>query len=354
MKYVLIGDGESPHLLKWAKELSKHVDLWVVSSRGFLSEYSLFIDKDRMFSFNEKPNVFGWILVFFKIFSLGKWLRCVDADCLNPHYLTSHGLLVILVKRLFGLRGFIVGSAWGSDVLIFPEKGLIFKKVFCYIVAQCRFTTSDSLFVAKKMKEMGSKEVMVFPFGIQKMPAISGNKNDNLFFSNRGLEDIYNPFRVLSFFENIFKKNNKSCLIIANTGSLLTAMKSWVEQRNLTHCINFVGKLDADKQSIFYENARWFISLPHSDAVSVSIIEAMSHGCIPIVSNLPANHELINHQVNGFILEDDGVDEFDCSNFSLNFLDSMSELNKEWVKNNALFPTSIEYFLNKVNQMQQR
>jgi L-malate glycosyltransferase len=35
-RHVLIGDGESPHLLKWARALAPQVDLWVASSRGFL------------------------------------------------------------------------------------------------------------------------------------------------------------------------------------------------------------------------------------------------------------------------------------------------------------------------------
>ena len=38
MRLVLIGDGESPHLLKWARALAAlpEVDLWALSSRGFL------------------------------------------------------------------------------------------------------------------------------------------------------------------------------------------------------------------------------------------------------------------------------------------------------------------------------
>ena len=34
-RYVLLGDGESPHLLKWAQALAPRVELYVASSRGF-------------------------------------------------------------------------------------------------------------------------------------------------------------------------------------------------------------------------------------------------------------------------------------------------------------------------------
>ena len=38
LRLVLMGDGESPHLLKWARALQPRVDLFVLSSRGFAPE----------------------------------------------------------------------------------------------------------------------------------------------------------------------------------------------------------------------------------------------------------------------------------------------------------------------------
>ena len=34
LRVVLLGDGESPHLLKWARALAPRVELWVASSRS--------------------------------------------------------------------------------------------------------------------------------------------------------------------------------------------------------------------------------------------------------------------------------------------------------------------------------
>ena len=35
MKLVLLGDGESPHLVKWARALEPRLELYAISSRGF-------------------------------------------------------------------------------------------------------------------------------------------------------------------------------------------------------------------------------------------------------------------------------------------------------------------------------
>jgi L-malate glycosyltransferase len=47
-------------------------------------------------------------------------------------------------------------------------------------------------------------------------------------------------------------------------------------------------------------NAEVFVSVPSSDATSVALLQAMAAGCFPIVSDLPAQRELVEDGVNGF------------------------------------------------------
>ena len=47
-----------------------------------------------------------------------------------------------------------------------------------------------------------------------------------------------------------------------------------------------------------------YISIPTSDSTSVTLLEAMAAGSLPIVSDLPANREWIEDGKNGFLLED--------------------------------------------------
>ena len=41
MRLVLVGDGESPHLAKWARALEPRVELYAVSSRGFAEGFAV-------------------------------------------------------------------------------------------------------------------------------------------------------------------------------------------------------------------------------------------------------------------------------------------------------------------------
>ena len=349
MKYVLIGDALSPHLLKWAKELSGRVDLWVVSTQDFMPEFDSFLQLERRFSFKEQPSIIGWLKVFSQIPRLAKWLAKIDADWLNPHYLTSHGLLAVLVRRLFKLRASLVGSAWGSDVLLAPQRGWLQRSLLNWVFKNCKLTTSDSKFMAQKMYELEAREVMVFPFGLETMPLVS-TKDEFLFFSNRGLEPIYNPFRMLEIFEQVVHFWPQARLVVANSGSLLTLMQSWIDQRGLSPHIELVGRLDAQTQAHFYAKARWFISVPTSDAVSVSIIEAMAHGCLPIVSDLPANRELVVDNVNGRVLPDGQLQIFDFLVQDEKVLEQISNRNRQWVQSHALFAPAIDRFLKRLDE----
>lgn len=346
-KYVLVGDAQSPHLLKWAKALYPQTDLWVVSSRGFLPEFDQFLQSSRRFSLHKKSGIFGWLCIFIKCPILGIWIRNIDPDFINPHYLTSHGLLVSIIKCIFNLRSKIIGSAWGSDVLVAPETSCFAKHFLKFTFINCDITTSDSIFMANRMQILGAKNVHIFPFGLESIPCTNIEK-ELLFFSNRGLEPIYNPYRVLEFFESALLSVPNARLVVANTGSLLTGMRQWVERRGLSTCVDFVGRLDSDTQAKYYSRSKWYISVPISDALSVSIIEAMAHGCLPIVSNLPANRELISDGINGWILPDRKAINCDFLLVDEDVCLRMIKKNILWVKEHAVFNPLLENFLTKI------
>lgn len=349
MKYVLIGDAESPHLLKWARELNLRVQLWVVSSRGFSPAFDEFLPADRRFVFNAQPGWLGWVSVFLKISQLGHWLTKVDADWINPHYLTSHGLLAAIVRRVYGLRARLVGSAWGSDVLLAPQRGALQRFLLRWIIGQCDVMTSDSHYMADSMRLLRSCDVLVFPFGLDVIP--DGElKDERLFFTNRGLEPIYNPLRVLDIFKNIVSAWPDARLVVANSGSLKGSLEQWVVQAGLTKSVEFVGRLSAVDQARYYAQARWFFSVPCSDAVSVSVLEAMSHGCYPIVSDLPANRELIEDRVNGLVVANGQVRVVDLLPAEISVLDMIGKTNRDWIQSNALFGPSIHRFLERLQR----
>jgi L-malate glycosyltransferase len=351
-RYVLIGDAESPHLLKWARALASQpqLELWVVSSRGFAAGFDALLPPARRLALATQPKVAGGNLaVLLALPRLARWLKAVDASWLHAHYLTSHGTLAWLAQRLFGVRGRLLLSAWGSDVLVTPQRSVAARLFPQCVLRAAALSTSDSQVMAQRMRELGAADVMVFPFGLEALPAAPSSKDDGLFFSNRALEPLYAPQRVLNWFATVASAQAR--LLVANEGSLLGALQAQALALGISTRVSFVGRLDANTQAQWYAQARWYVSLPTSDSVAVSVLEAMAHGCVPILSDLPANRELMRDADNGWILPDGELPP-PVAKAKLKLLlsnaDAIAERNRAWVAQHAMFGPSVATFLQRL------
>jgi glycosyltransferase involved in cell wall biosynthesis len=182
------------------------------------------------------------------------------------------------------------------------------------------------------------------------MPPLTAHKDDDLFFANRGLEPIYAPQRVIEVFAAIAAHWPRARLVVANDGSLRAALEQQVKAAGLAERVRFAGRLDAETQDRCYAEARWYISLPRSDSVSVSVLEAMAHGCIPLLSDVPANRELVRNGENGWI-----VGEVDDITNALRQLqpqaDRIAQHNHVWVREHALFAPCVERFVARLEAL---
>ena len=64
--------------------------------------------------------------------------------------------------------------------------------------------------------------------------------------------------------------------------------------------------------------------------------QAMSYGCIPIVSNIPANTEWIEDKINGLYYERSKIPEFLCNAF---------RINREIIRERAIWSNNIKKFV---------
>jgi glycosyltransferase involved in cell wall biosynthesis len=351
LRLVLIGDGQSPHLLKWARALAPRVDLWAISSRGFLPGFDTVLAPDRRLALGRQTSFDGGnIGLLLSLPRVWRWLRQVRPDWLAPHYLSSHGTLAWLV-RLLGVQAEIAGSAWGSDILLAPQRSRPMRWLTRRVLRACRISTSDSAHMTACMRALGAGEVMTFPFGLETLPELPPQKDEALFFANRGLEAVYDPQRVLRVFAGLAADWPEARLVVANDGALLPALQELTRALGLQQRVSFVGRLDAEIQAGWYRRARWYLSLPRSDSVSVSVLEAMAHGCIPILSDLPANRELVQDGVNGLILAGgDGPARARLAGLAAR-ADAVAAELQRWIAGHALFPASVQAYVQRLQAL---
>ncbi|MBU6258865.1 MAG: glycosyltransferase [Burkholderiales bacterium] len=352
LRLVLIGDGDSPHLLKWARALAAlpALELWAASSRGFMPGFDAAVPAARRLALEQRSDAAGGnVALLRQLPRLARWLQRVDAHWLHAHYLSSHGTLAWLALRLYGLRGRLVASAWGSDILVAPQRSAPLRWVTSRVLRASALTTSDSQVMAERMRALGAAEVMVFPFGLEALPPAPAAKDDTLFYANRGLEPIYRPERVLRQFAALAGATGR--LVVANDGSLRPAVERQARELGLADRIACVGRLGADEQARWYARARWYLSLPASDSVSVSVLEAMAQGCLPVVSDLPANRELVRDGDNGLIVPEAALLQPAALQRLLPRADDIARANRAWVRDHALFPPCVQAFVERLREL---
>jgi glycosyltransferase involved in cell wall biosynthesis len=186
------------------------------------------------------------------------------------------------------------------------------------------------------------------------LPLLPASKDDALFFANRGLEPIYAPQRVIECFAAIAGQWPQARLVVANEGSRLGAVQAQARSLGLQDQVRFVGRLNADAQAEHYARARWYFSLPRSDSVSVSALEAMAHGCVPLLSDLPANRELVLSGRNGLILADGATPSLQALHGLLERGDQIAAQNHSWVRQHAMFGPCVQRFLARLIELQTR
>ncbi len=346
-RYLLFGNAESVHMLKWAKELVKHFDVFIISPLGVHSDILNIIPDSNIVTLYLKLNPDGGnVALLKKLFLFKKLIKQINPAIVNAHYITSHGFIAALIKSLLGLKYVLVQSAWGTDILVTPNKSYFYKFITKYSLNKANVVTSDSEYMSDVIKKLSKTKCITFPFGLDSLPdAKIEDKDDNLCFSNRALTENYNIDNVIYAFASMAFKNEKLRLVIANDGSMRNELIEITKNIGLSDRIEFKGFLSASQQNEIYKKSTYYFSLPTSDSTSVSLLEAMAYGCVPILSDLPANKEWVVNGKNGVIYKS----KEDFVNHIPEKLVAFNE-NRNIISKRAIFNDSI---LNLVNNLKQ-
>lgn len=244
-----------------------------------------------------------------------------------------------------------IATAWGSDVLVAPKRSFIFRYIVKKVLSNFDYFTCDAYFMANEMQKLVDCEIdiKIANFGVERVE-IDQTAKENIIYSNRLHNPLYRVDLIVDLFLKYLDNNPESDwkLVVAATGSETDSLKLKVEKSNFSSRIDFVGWINSEQNLSWYKKAKLYISIPKSDGTSISLLEAMENGCIPIVSNLPANNEWITDEYNGVIFKN----KFDYPIEKAVSLerDSISKINRNIIQIHGLKPSNRNKFLSIYNQ----
>jgi glycosyltransferase involved in cell wall biosynthesis len=128
----------------------------------------------------------------------------------------------------------------------------------------------------------------------------SGAGHPPTVISTRSLDSpLYNVDTVVRAMARVRKRVSGARLVVAGEGRLRPQLEALAERLILGQAVQFVGYLPSEAFRAALADAEVFVSVPSSDATSVALLQAMAVGCFPVVSDLPSQHELVEHGLRG-------------------------------------------------------
>ena len=247
----------------------------------------------------------------FRIIEVEKAVKKIDPDLLHAHYITHHGTY----GALTGFRPFVV-TAYGSDVLIDPEKSLIKKYAVRYVLRKADLITCDAEHMREAMRRLGAvpEKISLINFGIdtrkfspseksEKLRAELGIYDSPTVISLRNLNPLYDIESLIKSIPFVLKEIPESKFVIAGRGSEETKLKELAKSLGVSGNTKFVGFIPNDELPQYLTSMNVYVSTALSDAgISACTAEAMACGLPVIITDVADNKKWVEDGVNGFIV----------------------------------------------------
>lgn len=304
IKLLVMADGTSIHTEKWISGLSlrDEFDIYLLTMnpegtrKGILGNPKV-RGVFEVFPDNEVSRKGGNYHYLWNLFKIKKIVKNLEPDIINTIYLTSYGFVGALVKGKSLLCHFMIGS----DIMVTPYRNIIYKWITKYTLSRGDFFVSSSGTMSKKLLELfdiSEKKLLTQQYGVgDEVINYPQQIKEYDFISNRAWVENSNIPVIIEIFSKMNSPSN--LVLIGDNGPLEKEIKEKISvMPNIKHlgALPYMENIDAVARSKFY------ISLASSDGTSLSVLEAMALGAIPILSNIEPNREWVEDGINGFLI----------------------------------------------------
>lgn len=226
-------------------------------------------------------------------------------DIISALFLPDYGWLATLCKRHP-----VAVSAWGSDVLIAPERSRWHRRRIESVLRRADWLFADAELLGERMRELGAdpRRMTIAPLGVDDSWLEIGQRRTArdheplTVLTCRRMEPLYRVDTFIRAAANLVAANPKQFdFVVGGDGSQRDHLERLAQSLGLSAQMRFTGFLDQQQLQTQLSSADLYVSCSSSDGTSVSMLEAMAAGCVPIVTDLAVNHEWIEHGVNGLM-----------------------------------------------------
>ncbi len=222
-------------------------------------------------------------------------LGAFSPEIVNAIYVAGYGL----VGALAGYRPLVV-SAIGSDMLVDYPSSPVHRMQIRYALSSASLVTTDAAALTGAVERVGVERARIVEivFGVD--PSIFNRHGASRpgdgplrIVSTRNLYPIYRVDTLVDAFSEV-SASVDARLVICGDGPERDALERRAREAGLSGKVTFTGRLDPAGIAGELKKADIYVSTSLSDSTSVSLLEAMACGAVPVVTDLAANREWIS------------------------------------------------------------
>ncbi len=247
-------------------------------------------------------------LVASGVFSATRLVVSRGCRLIHAHWALPAGLIGLAASKLTGRK--LILTVHGSDWRLAHERGGLPEFLFKRVALGSARIICVSQSITDYLLRLGldEKRLVTFPMGVdERIFGISVREHESpgekelSVISTRNHLPLY---RLKDLFEAALRLGERITdfkLTIAGQGSQSEELKEFCSTRGLGDRVTFTGRMEPERLARLLGQHRIYVSTSPAEGSSVSLLEAMACGCLPVVTDIPANREWITHESNGLL-----------------------------------------------------
>lgn len=286
MRILLLGE-RSSNTLNWMVALQSQPDVDVV-----------------LWSMRRLPRAVALLTILLAIYQIRRKIKKVKPDLVIAYRTTSYGFL----GACSGFQPLVIAAQgdtdvwppghWTSFITSLMARYAIRKAVLIHAWADHMTRSLYDLGASAGKLLVKHRGIILANFPFRQPFTIA---NEIRFICTRSLFPEYHHeliFHALKKLENHLSEIQFTLYVLGD-GIMKSELRNLKIRLGILSKIEWVGKVSPNEVGLWLQKADIYISLPETEGVSSSLLEAMACGCYPVVTDLPANRLWIRNEENG-------------------------------------------------------
>jgi glycosyltransferase involved in cell wall biosynthesis len=293
----IFGNTASIHVIKWAKYFAeKGIIVHCIScSNNTIDGVTL--------HFLGKNKIWNCLTSFIKIPCIQKKIK---PNLVHVHYLGFYSFFSLFVCRIP-----IIGTAWGSDILILPKKNVFYSLILRLFLKKSKHLIAVSSQLKEELMKYGApfEKITILPIGVDtgiicqiEKKNIETLKQELRFLVMNPHEPLYNNLLIIKSFCELLNMKIRLSVIFIGSGSETIQYTKIIESYGFSDSFSFKGRINFDDLVFTIQHCDVYVSMAKSAGTPVSLLETMSCGLFPVLSNIQGHKQWVKHDLNGLLV----------------------------------------------------